>query len=225
MKSVIMNKVSVVSFPFHASKRLTVSAFILVLATSTSIAFAANERVALPDDSGAKQDGREVPIVRGTQSGQGGAEGESGVDGDGLPPPHDMPNTDKDGVALSATCIFPRWWVNGSHTWKWRGVRLVWIKIELSAETHTFYGTATDPDACGRTPLIVDRIKVNARTTGGDIFIAVNKTAYNTSSVSGYESGYGYLLLAANPICGARGYHEAYKNGVTWYMRTRSGCY
>ena len=166
-----------------------------------------------------------MPIIRGTQSGQGGSEGESGVDGDGLPPPYDMPNTDKDGVALSATCIFPTWWVSGSHSWKWRGIPGIYVKNELSAETHTFYGTATNIDACGRLPLIVDRIKVRAKGTGTTFFeVRVNKTAYNTSSVSGSETNYSYGTQAET-LCGAKGYHEAYKNGVTWYYRTTSGSY
>ncbi len=97
------------------------------------------------------------------------------------------------------------------------------MRNEPYASTNTFYGSYTDPNACGRPPLIVDRIKIYALAIGTDIAPEVNLTAYNASFVGGPNSKTGSFGLA-QAMCGAQAHHEAFKNGVTWFTQGRSGC-
>lgn len=147
---------------------------------------------------------------------------DAGIEGDGLPPAQPIPRgLVPNSVTAAAACT--TWWIKGSLSWKWRGVPGVYITNELIAGTNTYYGGTTNPDECGRPPLTVDRILVDAKSKGTILGVRVNKTAYNTSSVRGLEDSFG-IADTADTMCGAEGYHEAYKNGVTWSTFTKSGC-
>ena len=154
---------------------------------------------------------------------EGGASvsGATGIE-TGMAPPDNVV-LDKNGAGLVtplATCT--SWWGHGSHSWKYR-YAFLYVKNELSAQTDTYYGTSTDPDACGRPPLVADVLSINAITAGGWPGVIVKQTGYNTSIItkSNSATAFGGGL---SPICGAAGTHTATKSGITWSTYTKSGC-
>lgn len=155
-------------------------------------------------------DGLERRTFRGTMGGE--ASSLSNVT-TGIAPFADIKGLQSPSALASCTS----WWVTGKHRWKvkWYG------KVNYWAEASTFYGSSTNPDACGRPALIVDKLKVSGNLKQyvfGNTFGHISKTGYNTSRVRKDASSW------IGP-CGGRFKHEATKSGVTWSVTTRDGCY
>ena len=120
-----------------------------------------------------------------------------------------------------ASCNY--WWLSGNHSWSWQGLKGFYMENKISASSSTYYGGSSNPDECGRPPLIVDELILKASSHGTSIPVFINETRYNVSSISKTERSYGVGGLA-DPQCGADSYHEAYKSGVRWHTATWSGC-
>lgn len=175
--------------------------------------------------SGIDQNGDSIPVFQGVQSGLGEAESMTRIAGDDLMPP-ELVSFNADGLSAS-TADCNGWWLTGSHRWKWRGVTGLFVTNTLSASSNTFYGgTGSNFDSCGRPPLIVDRISVDARSRpiNMNFPLRVDETAYNASYVDGLDRKSGSGSAGAQAICGAVVAHVAVKNGVTWTNSSRSGC-
>lgn len=113
------------------------------------------------------------------------------------------------------------WYLTGSNNWKWRGGSYA-FRAELNANSSTFYGAPSDPEACGRPPLSVDRIMVRATIVGGSLALKAENTAYNTNYVEASDRGY-HVGSGSTP-CGAYATHESEKWGVVWNNYSKSGC-
>ena len=90
--------------------------------------------------------------------------------------------TPQDLTTLSA-CTW--WWVHGNHNWSWRGIPFIGFRVNLSARSWATYRTSTG--FCG-TPLIMDRLHVEARTHGMNADSFVQRTAFNVDTVDVSDS-------------------------------------
>jgi len=156
-----------------------------------------------------------ISTVKGAGSGSGGSSASEGTLGS-APTTKDLGALSGQTLMVATTCNY--WWLSGNHSWSWNGIPYVAINVSLNASSWTTYGTST---ATCNTPLVVDRLKVDAYTVGGDFPLHAINTLYNVSSVSASASG---SSLMAAPPCGGTSNHEAYKSGITWYSASRSGC-
>ena len=125
-------------------------------------------------------------------------------------------------ASVEPLAVCTSWWVWGSHTWKYR-YAFLYVKNEMSAKTETFYGTSTDPNACGKPALIADVLVIDGRTYGGWPNAIVKQTGYNTSIITKSDSATGFGG-GLSPVCGAAATHTATKSGITWSAYTKSGC-
>lgn len=158
-----------------------------------------------------------LPLKNGTRSLNGGASSEAGIQA-GSPP--SLQEVTPNFIAAAATCT--AWWVSGTHRWSWSGVPAVYTKRYFWGRTNTFYGSPTDPDACGRPALIVDRIRVHGFTNpeGSTTRLTIDNTAYNASYV---EASSSKSRVGGNAMTGAFVTHIAEKNGIEWNTISRSG--
>lgn len=162
--------------------------------------------------------GQGMPVLRGSNSAEGSATSSTGVV-TGIAP-FDSP------VQTAAICS--TWWVTGNHTWRWRGIPGLYVKRHLWGQTNTFYGSATDPNACSRPSLPVDRIQVKGYSVPGCTpgcincgyqgCLKIDRTLFSTSYVEQGASNTG-----SDRIDGAYVEHIAEKNGISWKSITRSG--
>ena len=158
---------------------------------------------------------------QGQQSQSAGSEASSAIGAGSPPSALDLGSiigaTPQDLTALSA-CTW--WWVHGTHNWRWRGIPGIIISVSLSGRSWTTYGTSTG--TCG-TPLVVDRLHVEARThrTGDILAFVLKRTAFNVDTVDVSDQRTEYNV--GGP-CGGSAFHEAMKSGITWNTRSRSGC-
>lgn len=184
-----------------------------------SMSYTASIHAAPPpaDPLSPSQNQHGVLTIKGQGSGSGGAEMSEATSGS-APSSQDLGGLSTQSLLAAATCNY--WWVNGNHTWRWEGIPFIGgIRTYLDASSWTTYGTSTA--SCGL-PLIVDRLKVEARTVGDTFPVTAQSTQYNVSTVSASNSG--LSLGVFSPPCGGYSYHEAYKSGITWYAVARSGC-
>lgn len=156
---------------------------------------------------------------QGQQSQSAGSEASSAIGAGSSPSAQDLRRiigaTPQDLTALSA-CTW--WWVHGNHNWRWRGIPYIGFTVSLSARSWATYGTSTG--SCG-TPLIVDRLHVEARTHGMNADSFIQRTAFNVDTVEVSDSR---TQFGGSTPCGASAFHEATKSGITWNTRSRSGC-
>jgi len=138
-----------------------------------------------------------------------GVEQSIGVD-TGIPP------SNLDGVDVSLMSHCSTWWLSGNHSWE-----TTWYtKTIFKAQTNTYYGSATDPNSCGRPALVVDWIMLDGHLRhylNLYDFLPMRAEATNTSAISKQDDSW---TLA----CGGIVRHEARKSGITWGLTTKSGC-
>lgn len=151
-------------------------------------------------------------LLKGPKEGGGSSLGARGIFSNGS-----LPGNSPDSLTLSAnTCS--NWWVNGSHSWKWKSYFFSGYN-KLYGKTWTTYGTST---ASCDIPLVVDVIKVEGYGRGTQYSPIINKTAYNTNFVD--DSDKVTWIGGGGKMCGATVTHTATKSGVTWSYISRSGC-
>ncbi len=196
-----------------------------LLISLLSIAFIGPVSAAPPAEGANNQTGADKDVQRriigpdriaGPSSGTQGVERSAAVNAYQGPDLSTLGSADPSAQALSSNCTW--WWVHGKHTYKWKNYWFYGYN-KLDASTWTTYGTSTA--SCG-TALIVDVIKVKGNTVGAGFNAIVNKTAYNTSSVS--DSDRVDWVGSGGNACGARVDHTATKSGITWSTHSRSGC-
>jgi len=142
----------------------------------------------------------------------------TGGGGRGIFPNGDIPGKSSGSFTLFAEDCNSLWWVSGTHLWKWRGVFGAGYN-ELTGTTTTNYGSLTS--ACGPA-LIVDVIKVEGVGKGAGFNPLINKTAFNTNTVTDRDKV--YWVISGGNMCGASVTHTATKDGIIWSYNSKSGC-
>lgn len=192
--------------------------FVVLLCATTVLGLAAGSTYAQKGGASTKNEFG-VETRRGEQSAEGRAEGTMGTAGI-APAANALQGLDATNVGALATCNY--WWLQGLHNWKWKGITGLYVSSSFNATSYTFFGGATNPEECGRPPLVVDTLNVSGYTYTSGIVLRINQTAYNVSSVSGSDRSWGVGSLAA-VTCGALTFHTATKSGITWSYSVVSG--
>lgn len=135
------------------------------------------------------------------------------------PPDISLFAQDSTGQVQAQAAACNRWWINGSHKYKWKYYIFAGYNSLSGSSTTTYADTN---GSCG-VPLIVDSLSVKGNTLNIHSWPAIiDKTAYNVSYVE--DSDKTTWVGSGNHACGAVVTHTAIKNGVTWSVVSRSGC-
>lgn len=144
------------------------------------------------------------------------------------------------GAALAASptsraagsCTTP--WFLSYHRWKDQGIPGVWMKSRMWVDSSAFWGSATNPDACGRP--INRQSKIHHKGSAwwrnfgnfpsSAAMVRIDFTAYNSSYAQSYRSENSAGSAAKRIVCG-KSTHEytSYSGYVnSWNKYSGSGC-